>query len=123
MLGGLQQHSEISSASRKPDIMCCRLAVLHAVLGRQERAGSSLKRSHPAAECPLLHCRTTAFWGCLREQYEDLGAACKEEVFKRQAEAANDWRTDKELNEACQVHKPQLKLHITRNSKEGTSIA
>ena len=41
--------------------------------------------------------------GCLREQYEDLGAACKEEVFKRQAEAANDWRTDKELNEACQV--------------------
>ena len=42
--------------------------------------------------------------GCLREQYEDLGAACKEEVFKRQAEAANDWRTDKELNEACEVH-------------------
>lgn len=41
--------------------------------------------------------------GCLREQYEDLSAACKEEVFKRQAEAANDWRTDKELNEACQV--------------------
>ncbi|CAL5218414.1 g90 [Coccomyxa viridis] len=41
--------------------------------------------------------------GCLREQYEDLGAACKEEVFKRQAEAANDWRTDKELNEACQA--------------------
>ena len=24
-------------------------------------------------------------------------------MFKRQAEAANDWRTDKELNEACQV--------------------
>jgi len=44
--------------------------------------------------------------GCLREQYEDLGAACKEEVFKRQAEAANDWRTDKELNEACQVGYP-----------------
>ena len=41
--------------------------------------------------------------GCLRGQYEDLSAACKEEVFKRQAEAANDWRTDKELNEACQV--------------------
>lgn len=41
--------------------------------------------------------------GCLREQYEDLSAACKEEVFKRQAEAANDWRTDRELNEACQV--------------------
>ncbi|CAK0736969.1 hypothetical protein CVIRNUC_000833 [Coccomyxa viridis] len=41
--------------------------------------------------------------GCLREQYEDLSAACKEEVFKRQAEAANDWRTDKELNEACQA--------------------
>ena len=41
--------------------------------------------------------------GCLREQYEDLSAACKEEVFKRQAEAANDWRTDKELNGACQV--------------------
>ena len=41
--------------------------------------------------------------GCLREHYEDLSAACTEEVFKRQAEAANDWRTDKELNEACQV--------------------
>ena len=47
--------------------------------------------------------------GCLREQYEDLGAACKEEVFKRQAEAANDWRTDNELNEACQV----LQLHMS----------
>ncbi len=41
--------------------------------------------------------------GCLREQVEDLGAACKEEVFKRQMEAANDWRTDKELKEACDV--------------------
>lgn len=41
--------------------------------------------------------------GCLREQVEDLAAACKEEVFKRQLEAANDWRTDKELKEACQV--------------------
>ena len=41
--------------------------------------------------------------GCLRELYEVLRAACKEEVFKRQAEAANDWRTDRELNEACQV--------------------
>jgi ATP-dependent protease HslVU (ClpYQ) peptidase subunit len=41
--------------------------------------------------------------GCLREQVEELGAACKEEVFKRQAEAANDWRTDKELKEACEV--------------------
>ena len=47
--------------------------------------------------------------GCLREQYEDLGAACKEEVFKRQAEAANDWRTDKELNEACKVRSPSCK--------------
>ena len=41
--------------------------------------------------------------GCLREQVEDLGAACKEEVFRRQAEAANDWRTDKELSTACEV--------------------
>lgn len=41
--------------------------------------------------------------GCLREQVEDLAAACKEEVFKRQLEAANDWRTDKELKEACEV--------------------
>nr|QOL01068.1 putative extracellular protein CSOL_002 [Pseudococcomyxa simplex] len=41
--------------------------------------------------------------GCLREQVEELGAACKEEVFKRQAEAANDWRTDKELKEACEA--------------------
>ena len=30
-------------------------------------------------------------------------------MFKRQAEAANDWRTDKELNEACQV----LQLHMS----------
>jgi Golgi apparatus protein 1 len=41
--------------------------------------------------------------GCLREQVEDLAAACKEEVFKRQLEAANDWRTDKELKDACKV--------------------
>ena len=41
--------------------------------------------------------------GCLREQIEDLGQACKEEVFKRQLEAANDWRTDKELNAACEA--------------------
>ena len=41
--------------------------------------------------------------GCLREQVEELGPACKEEVFKRQVEAANDWRTDKELKDACEV--------------------
>ena len=52
--------------------------------------------------------------GCLREQYEDLGAACKEEVFKRQAEAANDWRTDKELNEACQVPAHPLSLQPSK---------
>jgi hypothetical protein len=46
--------------------------------------------------------------GCLREQIEELGPACKEEVFKRQVEAANDWRTDKELKAACEVLLPSL---------------
>ena len=49
--------------------------------------------------------------GCLREQVEDLGAACKEEVFRRQAEAANDWRTDKELRTACEVRQVFLPLN------------
>lgn len=56
--------------------------------------------------------------GCLREQYEDLGAACKEEVFKRQAEAANDWRTDKELNEACQVSNLKPKLALENQGRQ-----
>ena len=56
--------------------------------------------------------------GCLREQYEDLSAACKEEVFKRQAEAANDWRTDKELNEACQVSISLCSVCIVADSSE-----
>ena len=57
--------------------------------------------------------------GCLREQYEDLSAACKEEVFKRQAEAANDWRTDKELNEACQVLIPSYSACIAAFRQHG----
>lgn len=50
--------------------------------------------------CVLQH---YSILGCLREQVEELGAACQQEVFKRQLEAANNWRTDKELKEACDV--------------------
>ena len=41
--------------------------------------------------------------GCLRDHKDELAAACQEEVFKRQQEAADDWRTDKELAAACKA--------------------
>ena len=40
---------------------------------------------------------------CLREHKEELSEGCKREVFERQAVAADDWRTDPELFEACKV--------------------
>lgn len=41
--------------------------------------------------------------GCLRDHKDELAAACREEVFKRQQDAADDWRTDKELAAACKA--------------------
>ncbi len=79
--------------------------ICHSVVHRCGQHEKSPK-CHVEDDAELLICgavQNYGILGCLREQYEDLSAACKEEVFKRQAEAANDWRTDKVLNEACQV--------------------
>ena len=43
--------------------------------------------------------------GCLRDHKDELAAACREEVFKRQQNAADDWRTDKELAAACKARR------------------
>ena len=40
---------------------------------------------------------------CLRMKKEELSEACQAEVFQRQADAADDWRTDVELYKACKV--------------------
>lgn len=46
--------------------------------------------------------------GCLRDHKDELAAACQAEVFKRQQEAADDWRTDTELATACKVNQSAI---------------
>lgn len=45
---------------------------------------------------------------CLRSKKEQLTEACSAEVFQRQTDAADDWRTDVELHKACKVSVLQL---------------
>ncbi|KAK9821811.1 hypothetical protein WJX81_008502 [Elliptochloris bilobata] len=75
---------------------------------RIDRAGNinsdlPLARACKADAEKLCANRPTDFsiLGCLRDHKDELAAACQEEVFKRQQEAADDWRADKELAAAC----------------------
>lgn len=52
--------------------------------------------------CQKLDAGVTVL-ACLREKKDDLSSECKSEVFERQENAANDWRTDNELLKACEV--------------------
>ena len=48
--------------------------------------------------------RISASWAAC-DHKDELAAACREEVFKRQQDAADDWRTDKELAAACKARR------------------
>jgi len=49
-----------------------------------------------------LYSEPGAVLTCLREVKDQLSNACKEEVFKTQVEAANDYRNDAMLHELCE---------------------
>lgn len=40
---------------------------------------------------------------CCREQKDQVSGQCSSEIFRRQEDAAGDFRLDKELYAACQV--------------------
>ena len=52
--------------------------------------------------CKNLEAGVTVL-GCLRDKKDELTSDCKAEVFERQTGAADDWRTDIELFNACEV--------------------